>query len=495
MVIRAGVIACFFLITKIGTATPTDYSWQFEPELLKAYQQVLNLQIEQAQSILAKLPPSINEWHKTYVASLCETLEVLITEDHKRFDQIDELFKDRLNKLQGEPPSAETLFLQAELNLQRGFNFINLGEELNAVLAIRKAYNFTQTCLKKYPNFIPIKKTSGVIQVMVGSVPDKFHWLMSLLGMKGSVIVGQKQLQEVSHSKSSLSIEGTMLYYTIKGLINQQFSEAAKGILDCLKEQPDSRLLLFLGVNMLMKDSRSEEAYQLIQQLDQHNQGLHMDYIEYLRAEILLQKTEYNKAILAYQKFIKGYKSVSFKKDSYFKIGLCYWLLNNATQAKMNFEKAKVTGKDVAEPDQYAAKQLEDSYLPNPKILKVRFFTDGGYYQQAEEVLKTIYPSDLKSRREETEYYYRKARLAHKTGELTAAKIFYQQSIDMTSSNPWYFGANSALQLGYIAKDQKEYERARKYFELAISYKKHEYKSSIDGKAKSALEQLKTIKA
>jgi tetratricopeptide (TPR) repeat protein len=158
--------------------------------------------------------------------------------------------------------------------------------------------------------------------------------------------------------------------------------------------------------------------------------------------------------------------------------------------AKVNFDKAKKSGREVADPDKYAARQLDENRLPNPKILRVRLYTDGGYYKEAREVLQTIVPSDLLTLKDQTEFYYRKARLAHKTGEISVAKLFYTQSIDMTGENPWYFAPNSALQLGYIAQAQKEFATARMYFEKALAYKRHEYKSSIDSKAKSALDQL-----
>ncbi|MBK7651001.1 MAG: tetratricopeptide repeat protein [Flammeovirgaceae bacterium] len=345
--------------------------------------------------------------------------------------------------------------MQAELNLQRGFCFLNLGQEVNAVMSIRKAYQLTSDCLKKYPDFIPIKKTSGVIQVMLGSVPDKYKWFVSLLGMKGSVSTGQKQFTELRNSKYSLSMEATILFYTVKGFLNQQFPEAAEGISTCLKDQPDNRLLLFLGVNMLIKNGQSDDALDLIQKIDQQAHGLPIYYIDYLRGEVLMQKGDYEKSIASYQRFIKYYPSVSFKKDSYFKISLDYWLMGETKLAQANFDKAKITGTDKAEPDRYAAKQLEETEFPNKKLLKVRFSTDGGYYKEATATLQTITPVDLKTDKDRTEYYYRKARLAHRMGELTVAKLFYQQSIDMTKNNPWYFGANSALQLGYIARDQK----------------------------------------
>lgn len=488
---KAGITTCLFLF--LWKANANESIWKFDPELIKAYEWVTNLHPEKANELLNRYKG--NALHKMYVQTLNQTLQILITEDHTRFAEFDEQFKSRIKYLEGLTPSAETLFLQAEINLQRGFCYLNLGQEVNAVLAIRRANQLVLDCQKRFPAFIPVKKTAGAIQVMVGAVPEKYQWFMNLLGLKGSVTAGQKLLTDLRNSPSSLNTEASILFFAVKGFLNQEFAEAAAGINDCLKEQPTNRLLLFMGVNMLIKDARSEEALQMINRIDQQTQGLPMHYINYLRGEVLLQKGEYSLSIEAFKKFIDTYPSISFKKDSYFKIALNYWLLNDSRQAQLYFAKAKTTGSAKAEPDRYASYQLETGNLPNKKLSKVRFSTDGGYYKEAASALQTITPADLPSAKEQTEYYYRKARLAHGTGELSAAKLFYQQSIDMTKNNPWYFGANSALQLGYIAKEQKDFTNARRYFELALSFQKHEYKNSIDSKARTELELLTVSKA
>ncbi len=486
-------MACFFLASFFNTRAGTDGSdnmWVFDEELQKAYNLILTLRTEEANQLLAKNTKS-SQLHKIYLLSFSETLEILISEDEKKFEIIDQKIKARISYLEDLPETAETLFLQAELTLQRAFNYINLNQNFNATFALRHAYNVTQECLKKYPNFIPIRKTSGEIQIMIGSIPDKFNWIVSFLGMSGSVSVGQKQLEELRLSKSSLNIEATILFYTIKGFLNLKFDEAATGIQECLKTDPENRLLLFLGVNMFFKSSQSEEAYKLIEEIDKNKKGLQIVYLEYLRAEILLQRGDYEKAIPVYQKFISTFNSKNLQKDSYYKIAICNWLLNRAELARQFYEKAKVTGREVADPDKYAAKQLEDPRFPNQKILKVRFYTDGGYYKEAKEVLQTISLSELTVFKDQTEYYYRKARLSHKMGDIEGAKSQYQKTIEMAGSNAWYLAPNSALQLGYIAQSQKDFIAAKKYFEMALSYKKHEYKSSIDWKAKAGLESLK----
>lgn len=473
-----------------GYVSAQDNLWQFDPTLDRIYHRILSLQVDQAYAELAQLKGG-NEFHKMYVQSFVETVDILITEDEKRFDKINEAIKNRIDKVSDLPESAETLFLRAELNLQRGFNLLNLSQELNAVLAIRQAYQASQECIKKYPSFVPIKKTYGVIQVMVGSVPGKYQWFMNLLGMHGSVKVGQKQLEELRLSKSSLNLEATIIYYAIKGFINQQFDEAAKGFQESLQKDPESRLILFMAVNMLMKDSQSESALKLIHELDKKPVGLQMPLIEYLRGEALLHHGEYTPAIAAYQKFQKSFKSQSFKKDSEYKISLCYYMLGDQVNANKHFEAAKNTGRTTADADKYAAAMLLEGRFPNQKILKVRFLTDGGYYAEAKDALQSITPADLHNNKETTEFYYRKGRLAHKTHDLNSAKLFYKQTIDLTGSEPWYFAPNSALQLGYISQAQGDLASAKKYYEKALSYKRYEYKDGIDSKAKAALDGLK----
>jgi hypothetical protein len=100
-------------------------------------------------------------------------------------------------------------------------------------------------------------------------------------------------------------------------------------------------------------------------------------------------------------------------------------------------------------------------------------------------------PSDLPSRRDKVEYSYRKARLAHKLQDLPSAKRYYLQCIDLNGDEPWYFAPNACLQMGYIVWNEGDLILAKSYFSKALTYNKHEYKNSIDSKAKSALAQIK----
>lgn len=485
---RAGIVACFFLFSWSTRGAERD--WIFDADAARAHQFIMNLQPDAAQVILDRI--KTNELHKIYLLSLNETVDALISEDEAKFERSEGLFRTRLSYLEKLGNTPDALFLRAELQLQKGFNQMNLGQELSAAISIRSAYQLARQCATAFPDFVPVKKTYGVLQVMLGSVPEKYHWFMSLLGMKGSVVAGQKMLNELRTSRSSLHPEAGILYFTIKGFISQQFDEASKGLNDLLRNQPNQRLLSFLVVNMMIKNSQSEEALQIIHQLDANNKGLPMHYLDYIRGEILLQKADYNAAIQAFQRFIQLYPSENFKKDSNFKISLAYHLQGKSDQSKVFFDRAKKTGRTTAEPDRYADAQLQTGVLPNVRLLRARLYTDGGYFREARETLQQITPVELNNLENRTEYYYRKARLAHKTKDLAAAKLFYQQTIDLAKDNPWYFAPSAALQLGYLAQEARQYRQARQHFEHVLTYKKHGYKNSLDAKARFALDHLPT---
>jgi tetratricopeptide (TPR) repeat protein len=105
--------------------------------------------------------------------------------------------------------------------------------------------------------------------------------------------------------------------------------------------------------------------------------------------------------------------------------------------------------------------------------------------------LKVVSINQFFTKREKLEYLYRSARLYHKAGQVNEGITYYLKTIELSKDENYYFAPNSALQLGYIYLSRVEKEEAKKYFQLALSYKNYEYKNSIDNKAKAALNELK----
>src|SRR5580704_16706239 len=60
---RAGTTACLFLIC-FFSCTAADNLWQFDPELQKAHSLILDLQTEEAYTLLTHAPSRTNELNK-----------------------------------------------------------------------------------------------------------------------------------------------------------------------------------------------------------------------------------------------------------------------------------------------------------------------------------------------------------------------------------------------------------------------------------------------
>jgi tetratricopeptide (TPR) repeat protein len=481
---KAGVLACLFLCASIFV---NGQDWKFSERVQQAYDHVLNLQISLAHDLLK----DAKTVEANYVLSLAEAIELLATEDAEHFTLYEQRFSERLEKkLKG--TNEEFQFLQAEMRLQWAFVYLKFGHELDAALNLREAYQIADDCRKKNPQFIPIKKTTGLLEIIIGSTPEKYNWVLGLLGMEGAISAGLRDLEVARKSNSSIAAEADILHSLLEGFVFQHADSAMQDAKTLLIKNPGNKLLSFITASLAIKNSQSEYALSLLDSLTTSHDGLHLHYSDYLRGEAYLHKGEYAKAIASYRWFANHYKGQNYIKDAYYKIGVCYWLTGNENEALSAMQLARTIGKDVTEADKHATRRLADSTMPNVKLSKVRYFTDGGYYEQARHHLNSITTADLPTKHEQAEYYYRKARLEHKQNQVRAAQLFYEQAIDLSDAENWYFAPNACLQLGYIAVSEDKPDEARGYFNKALSYKKHEYKNSIDSKAKTALSQIRT---
>lgn len=482
---KTGLTACLFLCSLFCYGQ--EKQWLADEKLNRAYTLVLNLQVDEARTLLneIKTPEQI------YVASLADALELLVSEDEGKFDIYEVEYEKRLDQLERiEPLTADALFALAELRLQWAFTYLKFSHEFDAAWNIRQAYLAVQECKKKSPGFIPIKKSSGLLEIMLGSVPEKYQWVMNVLNMEGSIETGLQDLQYVMNNCPRLSLETALLANLFRGFILQQTESASAGFDEIVRQHPAQNLVLFLGASVAIKNSQSEKALTYLTRLKDGNAGLRIPYLFYQLGEVYLHKGEYESSIRSFQKFLDNYSGQNYIKDSYYKTGICYWLSENPSKAAKYFNRAKEEGRESSEADKYAARNLIEGY-PNVKLSKIRYATDGGYYDQARKIASSVTERELSTPKEKIEFTYRKARLAHKSGSVADAKKDYLETIHKQGDENWYYAPNACLQLGYLLMELQQHTEAKEYFEKALTYKKHEYKNSIDSKAKSALTQLK----
>jgi tetratricopeptide (TPR) repeat protein len=485
---KAGFAVCLFLCfaatSSAATFSPAaDEQWTFGEKASRAHELVFALDLAGVHQMIPQ-PRTADE---IYVVSLAECIELLLEEDGEKYTEYEDLFSERRDrKTKGSSPAE--MFLQAEMFIQWAFVYFKFGHEFDAALNLREAYTITSQARKRYPQYEALKKTAAFLEVIVGSVPEKYNWVLSLLQIEGSVDTGLDLFRSLHESSSPIKEESDMLHALVRCYVLQQTAEASSLFDQVMHEHP-SPLSGFLAASVAIKNSEADKALQLLQPIDTLK-TFQIDYASYLLGEVYLCQAKYLNSISAYRKFLNHYKGQNNIKDATYKIGLSYWLNGNVSDALETFELARNIGREVTEADKYAARSLAEDELPHPQLARARYYTDGGLYSEAQSTLDAIVTPELKTHRDKIEYHYRKARLYHKTYKLDAAKTEYAKVIEINGDANWYYAPNACLQMGYLFVYEKKKDQAQSYFQQALSYKKHEYKNSIDTKARSALSQL-----
>ncbi len=464
----------------------TSQDWVFEGTTLEAYQLALDLHIEEALALIGK-PETAAE---AYVVSFAHAMDLLVTEDPEKLPVYERWMEELPDLKFRRASAADYSFLLAETHLQWAFIYLKFGHELDAAAQLRKAYVIASDCRREFADFRPIRKTYGLLQVIVGAVPEKYNWVMSLLGMKGEIDAGLRDLADAARNGATFHLEASLLRALTYGFVMQEPDSAIRITDEMLSRFPRQRLALYIAATIAMKNAMSPRALSWLKTLTDSVSGPPIPYVHYLSGEVYLHKGDYLAALASYRWFVNHYRGENYIKDAYYKMGLCYLLSGSPNDAEMMFREAKENGRESAEADRHASMSLLQRERPNIQLTRARYSMDGGYYHEAGAILGSLRDEDLPSKRDQVEYFYRKARLAHLTGDLKAAKLFYEQTIDLAGNESWYFAPNSCLQMGYILMTSDP-EKARRLFRRALTYKKHEYKNSIDSKARSALSRMK----
>lgn len=480
-----------------GWSTTGEKPFEFTPTLQRAYFEIQKLRISNAHLLLQQSEEDDpGNPFAVYVHNYADLFYLMVSEDAADFKRLSEKQDVRLAALDRLPATSPYRdFLKADLRLHWAFIKLKFGNEMSACWDVIKAYRLLEVNQKQFPGFIPHLKSLGLLHVLIGSVPDKYNWVTKILGLKGDIQLGIGELRTVQKKSELFRFEARLIdlllhAYTL-GLTSAQSVE-----LDNLVEHsPDNLLIHFFGASINLKSGHNEKVESILDSAPAGKAYLPFPFLNYLRGEMHLRKLEYREAAKAYQQFLDMTKGLNFIQDSYFKQFMCAWLQNNEKLAEKSLSNVNVSRKPIVEADQYAVRfalqYRKNSVNEIQKVLfKARYLCDGGYYSQAWAVLQARPESDYTSTAGKAEFNYRQGRILQEQNKYAEAIPALKRAVELSEPEGLYFGAAAALQLGYIYKQENNRIQANASFQKALSFRKHEYKNSVDNKAKAALSEL-----
>ena len=480
----------FLLIPMLAGAQ--DFAWT--PGLQRAYADLQKLDVQSAQAVLAQEPTGNGV--RIFIDDYADMLRLVTSDDEQLFSAISDREDDRLAALKKlEDTSPWQRVLLAEVRLHWAFAKLKFGKEVSASWDVIRAYKLLAENQKRFPAFLPTYKSLGTLHVMIGSVPDSYSWVASLLGLHGNVRQGQQELVRAQQD-ALFGLEARLIDLLVRAYVLKFNTTDEQTLKQLVNDHPDNLLLHFFGATIEQKNGHSEQALAYLSTRTTGKKYLPLPVIDNILGDIYLQKGQYKTASAHFQQFLAAYKGRNFLKDSYYKLFLCHWLANKDEASGLPFlKKVTTVGRTTVESDK-AAQKFAESYFQkgassNQKVLmRARLASDGGFTDSALAYLRPYTEAAFPLSAEKAEYTYRMGRIFQRRNDADAAIPYLSRSLALSEPDQLSFGATSALQLGYIYQQKNDRERARSFFQKALSFKRHEYKNSIDNKARAALNQL-----
>ncbi|HXA01533.1 MAG TPA: hypothetical protein VNW99_06060 [Cytophagaceae bacterium] len=489
------ILFSVFFFCIVAPVFPSYGKFTFTPTINNAYTDFLKLKAESGEKLInSSIKEDPQNGIAIYIANYGDIIRLLVSEDPALYEALLDHEDKRMSLLSDlKEKSPYYLFTQAEVRLQWAFVKLKFGDEGSAFLDIKEAYDLLEKNKKLYPAFIPNKKSLGLLNILIGSVPEKYSWIVSLIGMNGTVPDGMRMLDEVIAGSNTYKLEASILKTVAETYILAKDEKDLSMVTNLTLDNPDNLLIAFLSSSVFLKNGKDEEALKILETLPSSPAYLYIPFTEVMKGDICLHKADYTAARSCFQKFLKNYRGSNFIKDSYYKIFLCYYLNGQTELANPYIEKILESGEELSDADKNAEKFARKKELPNKILMKARLYSDGGYYKEALDLLKEFQADKNTKPGDLIEYNYRQARIYHNMGVTEKAVPLYLRTIKLSheyNDEKFYFAPNSALNLGYIYRKYNNNDMARQYFTMALSYKNYEYKNSIDNKAKAALENL-----
>ncbi len=486
---KAFVFFMAFFIVHIVVAQKYD----FNKRCIEAYTYIQELRFAKGRQLLdqekKENPGNLIPY---FVENYIDWLTTYINENEAEFDKLEPNKTLRLDKLEtGDKNSPYYLYCQAEIIIQWAFAKLKFEEYLGAFTEVRKAYLLLEENQKKFPDFVANKKSLGMLHAIVGAIPDQYKWGVNMLGMDGTIDQGLKELKSViDYSKTNEFIfeREVTLYYAFLILYLGRDDVAAWNIVKDM-DTKTNLLNVFFVSSIAMRTGRNDVAIGILKGRPSGIEYLSYHYLDFMLGLAKTRKLE-SDASSYFEKFILNYRGKNYIKEAYQKMAWNALLQGNKDKYWEYMYYVKTRGDDLIDDDKQALYEAESKQIPNAILLKSRVLFDGGYYKEALQQLEGKSVDDFKEERDKAEFTYRAGRIWHAAGQPDKAKGFYVATIKTGEDLPYFYAANSALQLGTIYEKEKDFSKAKYYYQLCIDMPNKEYTTSLNGLAKAGLNRV-----
>ena len=489
---RTIIFAVFFLPVLCSGQKHYD----FNAVCQQAYHSIVQLKLEEGQRLLdeekRRDPGNLIPY---FLDNYIDFFQLFFNEDATQYAAWKDRRDQRLDLMsQGPEGSPWNLFTRSLIHFQWAAIQIKFGDNWDAAWDFRRSFLQSRDCAARFASFLPASMLSGAMEVVAGTIPDGYKWLSNLLGIKGSIAGGMKKLDRFLAADdvyASLYHDEAVFYYLyLQFYLSNKRAEVFAFIGQHQLDVRNNHLFTYLYANLCINDQRSAPALMALRQMNPSPEYLDMPVWDQEMGYACLNHLD-PEAVEYFQRWLARFKGKFYVKDVLQKMSWYYYLKGDMVRADSCRRQVLVRGTATSDADRQALKEAKSGRWPNRVLLKARLLDDGGYFSEALQVLQGMEPSELRDQVERCEYTYRLGRIYDGLGKDEEAVAAYAAAIRLGEHLKEYYAARAALQAGYIYEQRGDKAKAISLYEKCLSMPEHDYKNSLDQRAKAGVARCK----
>lgn len=487
----------FFIIALLISFSASG-QYNYSSRCVEAHELISSLRFDEAALLIDaekkanpdNLVPHMLEGYRDF-------LMLIVGEDEDDYERLRVSRNQRIDVLRGgDPESPWYLSSIAMINLQWAFAHVSFGSYINAARDIRRAYLLLEQNNKRFPGFLPDQLGLGVMHALIGTIPDNLRWIANLFNMEGSVERGREELfnvlEQAGETDYPFLSDEALFFLSFIDLNLQADKNKAMELLTYYEKSADSNLMLIFSLSKIyMLTGQTDEAINILIKRPSGTAYYPFYYLDYLTGLAKLNRLDTD-ADTYFLRFTTNFKGKNYIRSAYQRRAWCALLKGDTLAYNNIMEKVKIYGNNISDGDKLALREAQQGLVPNLCLLKARLLFDGGYYEQADQVLSGTNCLHT-AERDKLEYLYRKGRIRHALGIYAEALQYYDTTISLGEDMPYYFAANAALQAGNIHESEGNFKKAEDYYSSCLKMNNQEYRNSIRQKAKAGLNRINDL--
>lgn len=485
------------LLTVLIFFSTIPYS-RAEYKYTEACQQALlniyDLKMDDARSILkAALAKTPNNYYLYVLEHYCDAMELIITEDEALYEKFkDEWERKRDIMDEKDEDSPYYKLFEAEMMYTVGLMDIKYGGRLSGVSKLFSAYKLIKRNVEGHPDFWPNDRLYGIFNVAFSNLPPAVGWIAKLFGVKGDLDLGMKQLDNYyKQSKSYPGLDAEAVIYKILGYKLTWNNKKGYEFLATLPpELLEITLVKYLYANLSSFGGENDHAIDVLMSIDPTVLQIKFYALDYQLGKCKFKRLDddANQYLLRY---LNQFSGTSYKKEMCNMLSQYYLIHGNKTQYERYRNKLDDFDGDFRDRDREAEVDVSFELIPNVELLKARILLLGAYDDRVEAILSNIQYSSLGELPYKLEYRFLNARIAQRKGNLESAKRTFEKVLDEGEDEDYPFATESALHLGFIYESQKNYPKARFYYDLCLDLFDDDYVyENVERQAESGIDRV-----